>query len=72
MTGPEEIDQKDQANQAKKTDQTKENNLNGEVIFDALTYDQSDIGKTYVYTLKETNEGKAGYTYDSKIYTIIG
>ena len=30
LTGPEEIDQKDQANQAKKTDQTKENNLNGE------------------------------------------
>ena len=70
LTGPEEIDQKDQANQAKKTDQTKENNLNGEVIFNALTYDQSDIGKTYTYTLKETNEGKAGYTYDSKIYTI--
>ena len=40
------------------------------VVFDALTYDQSDIGKTYTYTLKETNEGKAGYTYDSKIYTI--
>ncbi|MBD9014249.1 MAG: hypothetical protein EGR15_06560, partial [Lachnospiraceae bacterium] len=54
----------------KKTNQTKINDLDGNVVFDTLEYDQSDIGKTYVYTLKETNEGKAGYIYDSKIYTV--
>ena len=35
----------------KKTNQTKTNDLDGNVVFDALEYDQSDIGQTYVYTL---------------------
>ena len=55
----------------KDTNQEKTNDLKGNVVFDALKYDQSDIGQKYVYTLTETNEGKAGYTYDSKIYTVI-
>ncbi|MEI3192988.1 MAG: FctA domain-containing protein [Lachnospiraceae bacterium] len=54
----------------KNTNQTKPNDLDGNVVFDTLEYDQSDIGQKYVYTLTETDEGKAGYTYDSKIYTV--
>ena len=54
----------------KNTNQTKPNDLDGNVVFDTLEYDQSDIGQKYVYTLTETDEGKVGYTYDSKIYTV--
>ncbi len=39
----------------------------GKVIIPSITYTQAG---TYVYTLAEVNEGKAGYTYDNSVYTI--
>ena len=35
-----------------------------------LVFTQQDIDRSYNYTLYEKNEGKAGVTYDSKIYKI--
>ena len=38
--------------------------------FGALNYTEADHGKTFVYTIKERNGGKSGYTYDSKEYKL--
>ena len=46
------------------------NNSNGEISFAPITYTQADMGKVYVYTLKEINEAKPGYEYDNTVYTI--
>lgn len=48
--------------------QTKRNNA-GSVTFDNIEYQESDIGKTYYYIVKQKNESKEGLTYDdSTIY----
>ena len=35
------------------------------------TFTQADEGKTYTFTVTETNDGKPGYTYDGRIFTVI-
>lgn len=45
-------------------------NNNSKITFPKLHYKQSDIGASYYYQVKEVNEGKPGYTYDSSIYTV--
>lgn len=35
-----------------------------------LTFDQDDVGKTFTFTISETNEGAAGYTYDNQPVTV--
>ncbi len=44
-------------------------NAEGKAIF-TLPYTAKDIGKTYTYTLSETDKGAAGVTYDATVYTI--
>ncbi|MBQ6949884.1 MAG: Cna B-type domain-containing protein, partial [Clostridia bacterium] len=39
----------------------------GNVLFDALVYEQAD---EYTYTVEEKNDGKAGYIYDKKVYEV--
>lgn len=50
--------------------QTKENGVDGNIQFDSIIYDESDIGKEYTYTIQEENTSINGYTIDSSIYTI--
>ena len=52
--------------------QTKANAANGEIVFDALTYSETDIGKDYTYILKEEipAEKAAGYVYDDTEYLV--
>ena len=33
-------------------------------------FTQNDVGKTYTFTVSETNGGKAGYTYDGRTFTV--
>lgn len=39
-------------------------------VFDAMTFDTSDDGKTYTYTISETKKGGNGYTNDETEYTV--
>ena len=50
----------------------EKSNVGETVTFDALAYDESDIGKTYTYTVKEKipNPEPAGYTYDRSEYAV--
>ena len=48
--------------------QTVRNDARGNVIFDEITYNLSQVG-THTYTITERNDGAAGYTYDSKTIT---
>ena len=50
--------------------QTKESDANGNIEFDSIAYDESDIGKEYTYTVQEQSTSIPGYTIDSSIYTI--
>ena len=49
---------------------TVKNDATGKVTFPAFYYDERDIGKTYVYTVKETEGSEAGVTYDQSVYTV--
>lgn len=40
------------------------------ILSDNVVFTQSDVGKTYAYTVAEANEGAAGYTYDGTVYTV--
>ncbi len=44
-------------------------NVEGKAIF-TLPYTAKDIGKTYTYTLSETDKGVVGVTYDATVYAI--
>ena len=35
-----------------------------------ITYTTADVGKTYVYTVREKDGQVAGYTYDNEVYTV--
>ncbi len=35
-----------------------------------MTFDQDDVGNTYVYTIKEVAGDAANYSYDAEIYTM--
>ena len=50
--------------------ETKTNDENGIVNFTTLPYTQEHIGKTFVYKIKEVNDGQPGYTYSKEEYTI--
>ncbi|MGN0363834.1 MAG: Spy0128 family protein, partial [Bilifractor sp.] len=58
--------------------QTKSNDANGHVAFDAITYSLDDAGKTYTYTISEVlpkgvsadNPTKDGITYDTSEQTV--
>lgn len=50
--------------------QTKENDVDGNIQFDSIIYDESDIGREYTYTIQEENTSMKGYAIDSSIYTI--
>ena len=52
--------------------QTKKNDENGKVTFDAITYDDSALGNSYTYTVKEVmpNPVPVGYTYDESEYQV--
>lgn len=47
--------------------QTVKNAADGSVTFDELTYGAADAGKTYVYHVREVNDGQANVTYDSTV-----
>lgn len=38
-------------------------------VFGPIYYTEADDGKTYTYTIVETDRGKPGYTYDDTVYT---
>lgn len=41
-----------------------------QILSDNVVFTQSDVGKTYIYTVAEVNGGEAGYTYDGTVYTV--
>ena len=45
-------------------------NEGGTIVFDALTYDLSDAGNTYVYTVRETTASEGSLTADASVYTV--
>ena len=47
--------------------QTAKNAADGSVTFDELTYGAADAGKTYVYHLREVNDGQDNITYDAAV-----
>ena len=44
--------------------QTVENDKDGNVVFDAISYDLSDAGSSFVYVIKEETGSVPGITYD--------
>ena len=50
--------------------ETVENDADGNISFSPISYNETDAGKTYTYTVTEVNAGAAGYTYDGSSYTI--
>ncbi len=50
--------------------QTKNNNADGTINFEPLTYDQDDAGKEFQYTIRMVDEENPEYTYDDTIHTI--
>lgn len=50
--------------------QTKANDSNGIITFDAISYTEEDIGNEFVYTISEVNSGESGIAYDDTVYTI--
>lgn len=50
--------------------QTKQNDSDGNIKFDPIYYDNSDIGKKFTYQVKEAAGTEDGITYDSSIYTV--
>jgi pilin isopeptide linkage protein/uncharacterized repeat protein (TIGR01451 family) len=50
--------------------QTKENNADGKIQFDPIEYSESDVGKTFNYTVKEKKGDDSGTTYDSTVYKV--
>lgn len=49
---------------------TDDNWAKKRILSDNVVFTQSDVGKTYTYTVAEVNEGAAGYTYDGTVYTV--
>ena len=59
--------------------QTVGNQADGSIVFDPLHYDRSLFKQAdgsyaeeveLIYTIEEVNEGKSGYSYDSKVVTV--
>ena len=51
-------------------DQTKTNDAEGSVLFDAIAYTQADAGKTFTYEITEVNDGQEGIVYDDHTCTV--
>ena len=49
--------------------QTAENQK-GRIAFRTLKYTEADAGKTFLYTVREMQEEKPGYTADATVYTV--
>ncbi len=45
-------------------------NEKGSIVFDALTFDETDVGKTYTYTMKEATESTELLKTDDTVYEI--
>jgi pilin isopeptide linkage protein len=50
--------------------QTKTNDADGKISFDRIPYTFDDVGKTYVYQVKEVAGKDKTYEYDSSVYTV--
>ena len=50
--------------------QTARNAADGSVAFDELTYGAADAGKTYVYHVREVNDGQDNVTYDTATHKV--
>ncbi|MGI6535046.1 MAG: Spy0128 family protein [Eggerthellaceae bacterium] len=50
--------------------QTKTNDADGKISFDRISYNASDVGKTFMYKVKEVSGDDASYTYDPSVYTV--
>ena len=50
--------------------QTVQNAADGSIVFDAIKYTESDVGKTFTYTVKEVVGTENGMTYDATEYTV--
>lgn len=50
--------------------QTKTNDADGNIAFDGISYNTSDVGKTFTYKVKEVSGDDTSYTYDSSVYTV--
>lgn len=40
------------------------------IYFGSMTYDESHVGKTYTYIIKEVNDSNPGYSYDGNVKTV--
>lgn len=49
---------------------TAKNDAAGNVVFDAIAYDESDMGNTYTYYIRETSAQADGYTNDTAWYEV--
>ncbi len=49
--------------------QSKENDAQGNIVFDKIYYDKEDLGKEHTYTVKESSDAD-GFTKDEAVYTI--
>jgi len=45
-------------------------NEKGKITFQPLKYTEADVGKSFLYTVKEQQEEKPGYTTDATVYTV--
>jgi pilin isopeptide linkage protein len=50
--------------------QTKQNDGDGLVAFDALAYTEADIDQVYTYTVSEVDGKVHGITYSTEVYTV--
>lgn len=50
--------------------QTKQNDENGNINFDQISYSKDDIGKTYKYTVKEISGTDDSINYDTTVYNV--
>ena len=48
--------------------QTKRNTADGSVVFDAIEYDEKDIGKTYHYFVREVKGNDPKVNYDDSVF----
>ena len=53
-----------------KTLQTKSNDEDGLVVFDALAYTQKDIGETFTYTISEVDDQNDFFTHDPTVHQV--
>ena len=57
-------------NEAGQVIQTVTNKADGTIAFNALTFDEGDIGRVFEYTVSEVDTDEDGITYDSTVYTV--